>query len=86
MKKYAQAGICVYTILMSDLLMAECPQSMPQTVLEDCITYERAGSTFPTSDYARLDMYNEWLNEQRSTAKDRQVGMSSMEISPMEKK
>jgi len=65
MKKSAQIGLCVYAIAVSDLLMADCSRTMPEQLLEDCIVYESAGSSFPTSDYAHMNEYQDWLKTQR---------------------
>jgi len=68
-------------MLVSGLAMADCPSTMPDQLREDCIVYEGAGAHFPTSDYAHMDLYNDWLNEQKSSAET-----SAMEIISMEKK
>jgi hypothetical protein len=51
----AQVGLFVITTIASGLALANCPDSMPVQLLVDCIVYEGAGSSFPTSDYARMD-------------------------------
>ena len=66
MKGYTQVGLFVCAITASGLTLADCPKTMPSQLLQDCITYEGAGSTFPTSDYANMDLYNKWQNEQQS--------------------
>jgi hypothetical protein len=38
---------------------------MPLELLTDCLVYEGDGeSSFPTTDYAYMDRYQEWLNTQ----------------------
>ena len=63
--KYAGVGLFVFTITANGAALATCPNSMPLELLVDCIVYERAGSSFPTSDYANMDRYQEWLKTQR---------------------
>jgi hypothetical protein len=41
---------------------------MPVKLLEDCIVYEGAGDSFPTSDYAYMDQYQGWLDTQQPPA------------------
>jgi hypothetical protein len=41
--------------------------------------YEGAGASFPTSDYAHMDLYNAWLKEQKPTAQHRKAEISAME-------
>jgi len=48
--KHAQAGLFLVTITASGLALANCPGSMPEQLLEDCIVYEGAVPNFPTSD------------------------------------
>ena len=59
--KHAQVGIFVLAITASGLALSSCPNSMPEQLLEDCIVNEGAGSSFPPSDYARMDQYQDWL-------------------------
>jgi hypothetical protein len=62
------------------LALADCPNTMPSQLLQDCITYEGAGSVFPTDDYAHMNMYNDWLiDQQRTAARNRQAEITSME-------
>ena len=77
MKERAKVGLFVFAITASGLALADCPNKMPSELLQDCITYEGAGSTFPTSDYAHKDLYNVWLKEQ--SAVNLQAELSSME-------
>ena len=63
--KRTQIAIFVTAITASGLALADCPETMPMQLLQDCIVYEGAGSNFPSDDYAYLDKYNEWLAEQR---------------------
>ena len=63
--RYAEAVLFLLTITASGLALGECPKSMPEQLLEDCIVYEGAGDTFPTSDYAYMDQYQNWLKTQQ---------------------
>ena len=60
MMNCAEVGLFLFTITASGLALANCPGSMPEQLLNDCIVYEGAGSSFPTSDYAHMDLY-QWL-------------------------
>ena len=62
--KLAQVGLFLFTITSSGFALANCPGSMPEQLLEDCIVYEGAGANFPTSDYAHMDLYQGWLKTQ----------------------
>jgi len=66
--KHAQAGIFLFAITASGLVLANCPGSMPVELLEDCIVYEGAGTDFPASDYAYMDQYQDWLKIQQPPA------------------
>ena len=66
--KYAQVGIFLFTITSSGLALANCPGSMPEQLMEDCIVYEGAEANFPTSDYAHMDQYQDWLKTQQPLA------------------
>jgi hypothetical protein len=46
--------------------MADCPNAMPLQLLTDCIVYEDAGQSFPTSDYAHMDLYSSWIEAQKA--------------------
>jgi len=60
MTKKTAVGLFIFTITASGLAMANCPGSMPEQLLEDCIVNEGAGANFPTSDYAHMALYEEW--------------------------
>ena len=78
-REYAEVGLFLFTITTSGLALADCPSGMPIQLQEDCIVYEGAGASFPTSDYAHMDLYNAWLKEQKPTAQHRQAEISAME-------
>ena len=81
MKEHARVALSVFAITASGMAFADCPNTMPSQLLQDCITYEGAGSTFPTSDYAHMNTYNDWLIEQqRTAANNRKAEISSMEM------
>lgn len=77
MTKKAPVGLFLCGIVSGSVTLADCVDTMPPQLLQDCITYEGAGSTFPTSDYAHMDLYNEWLKEQ--SAVNLHAELSSME-------
>ena len=79
MDKKVPIGLFLCGIASGSLALADCPDTMPSQLLQDCIVYEGAGSTFPTEDYAHMDLYNVWSKEQQTTAKDRQGEFSAME-------
>ena len=66
MKEHTQVGLFVFAITASGLVSANCPGSMPEQLLNDCIVYEGAGSSFPTSDYAHMEQYQDWMKTQQS--------------------
>ncbi len=66
MTKQAEVGLFIFTITASGLAMADCQNAMPQQLLEDCIVYEGAGTSFPTSDYAHIDLYTNWMAAQKA--------------------
>jgi len=68
MKINNHAGVVlfIFTITASGLVMANCPSTMPEQLMEDCIVYEGAGANFPTSDYAHIDQYKNWQKTQQS--------------------
>jgi len=72
LKKCGYVGLLVLTMTGSGLSLADCPNTMPLQLLEDCITYENAGHSFPTGDYAHMDQYQEWLRSQQPTEKAQQ--------------
>jgi hypothetical protein len=55
----------ICAIGMSNVVIADCPDTMPGQLLEDCIVAEGSGSTFPNSTYAHMDEYQEWLKTQQ---------------------
>ena len=77
--KHAQ-GIFLFAITASGLALANCPGSMPEQLLEDCIVYEGAGSSFPTSDYAHMDQYHDWLKTQQPLAKTQPITAATPKI------
>ena len=77
MTRKVTVGLFLCGIVSGSVALADCPDTMPSQLLQDCITYEGAGSTFPTSDYAHMDSYNEWLKEQ--SAVNLHAELSSME-------
>ena len=79
MDKKAPIGLFLCGIASGSLALADCPDTMPSQLLQDCIVYEGAGSTFPTEDYAHMDLYNVWSKKQQTTAKARQGEFSAME-------
>ena len=68
MMNCAEVGLFLFTITASGLALANCPGSMPEQLLNDCIVYEGAGSSFPTSDYAHMAQYHDWLKTQQPLA------------------
>ena len=79
MNKEMGLGLFLCGIASSSLAIADCPTSMPEQLLEDCIVYEGAGSAFPPADYAYMDLYSHWLTEQGSTARNPQAEISAIE-------
>jgi len=79
MSKEVRVGLFLCGIVTGSLALADCPDSMPSQLLQDCIVYEGAGSTFPTGDYAHMDLYNNWMKKQQPTAKIRHAEISLME-------
>ena len=77
MTRKVPVGLFLCGIVSGSVALADCPNTMPSQLLQDCITYEGAGSTFPTSDYAHKDLYNVWLKEQ--SAVNLHAELSSME-------
>jgi hypothetical protein len=65
MNMTVRAGIFLCGIVASSLAMADCINTMPEQLLEDCIVYEGAGTNFPPSDYAHMDQYQGWLKMQQ---------------------
>ena len=77
MTRKVTVGLFLCGIVSGSVALADCPDTMPSQLLQDCITYEGAGSTFPTSDYAHKDLYDVWLKKQ--SAVNLQAELSSME-------
>ena len=65
MNKKVRAGTFLCGIVASGLVMADCDKTMPLQLFEDCLVYEGAGSSFPTSDYAHMDQYQDLLKTQQ---------------------
>jgi hypothetical protein len=67
--KHAEVGLFLFTITTSGMaLSANCPHTLPVQLLEDCITNENAGHSFPPSDYVYMDQYQAWLKTQQAMA------------------
>ena len=66
MKKSVCAGLFLSGIAASSLVVADCANTMPGQLMEDCIVYEGAGTSFPPSDYAHMKQYQEWLKMQQT--------------------
>jgi hypothetical protein len=63
--KHTKVCLFVFMIAAGGTAFATCPNTMPLELLTDCIVYEGDGSSsFPTSDYANRDRYQDWLNTQ----------------------
>jgi hypothetical protein len=60
-------GVLLGGMVTSGTALADCPSDMPTQLLEDCIVYEGAGTSFPSSDYAHMDLYQEWLKTRASS-------------------
>ncbi len=65
MKTYTRICLFVCMTGMSNVLMADCPDTMPVQLLEDCIVAEGSGSSFPNSTYANMELYQDWLKTQQ---------------------
>jgi hypothetical protein len=61
MRRIKHAEICLFvlTITNGGAALATCPNTMSLKLLVDCIVYERDGSSYPTSDYAYMDRYQD---------------------------
>jgi len=66
MTKQAEVGLFIFTITASGLAMADCPNAMPEQLLQDCIVYEGAGYSFPPADYMNMDIYQNWVAAQQA--------------------
>jgi hypothetical protein len=63
--KHTEVCIFIFTVTAGGTALATCPNTMPLELLTDCLVYEGDGeSSFPTTDYAYMDRYQEWLNTQ----------------------
>jgi len=80
MMKRAELSLFLFTITASGLVSANCPGSMPEQLLNDCIVYEGAGSSFPTSDYAHMEQYQDWMKTQQSPAITQQTTAATPKI------
>jgi hypothetical protein len=65
MNKKVRVGLFLCGFVTSGLTVADCHDSMTEQLLNDCIVYESAGSSFPTSDYAHMDQYQDLLKMQQ---------------------
>jgi hypothetical protein len=68
MNKTVRAGMFLCSFAASGLAMADCINAMPEQLIEDCIVYEGAGTSFPPSDYAHMDQYQDWMKTQQPLA------------------
>ena len=62
--KHIKVGLFVFSTMTSGWALADCPNTMPEQLLNDCIVYEGAGNSFPTSDYAHMGQYQDWQKTQ----------------------
>ena len=63
--KRTEVCLFVFMVTAGSTAFATCPNTMPLELLADCIVYEGDGSSsFPTSDYAHMDRYQNWLKTQ----------------------
>jgi hypothetical protein len=65
MTKQAKVGLFIFTITASGLALADCPNTMSEQLLTDCIVNEGAGRSFPPGDYANIDLYKNWMAAQQ---------------------
>lgn len=66
--KHSEVCLFAFLITIGSSAFATCPNTMPLELLVDCVMYEGDGSIFPTSDYAHMDHYQDWLKTQSPTA------------------
>ena len=66
--KHAVVGIYVFTMGLSGMALADCPDNLPTQLLQDCLIYDSEGESFPADDYAYLDEYQAWLKTQQPTS------------------
>lgn len=69
MPRTKHTKVCLFVFMVAaggaGTAFATCPNSMPIQLLLDCIVYEGDEvSSFPTSDYAYMDRYQNWLKTQ----------------------
>jgi hypothetical protein len=69
MTKQAEVGLFIFTITASGLAMADCPNTMPEQLLTDCIVNENAGHSFPPRGYVYMDTYQNWVAAQQTEQK-----------------
>jgi hypothetical protein len=63
--KHTEVCLFVFMVTAGSTAFATCPNTMPVELLTDCIAHEGDGaSSFPTSDYAHMDRYQDWLTTQ----------------------
>ena len=81
MNKKVRIELFLCGIVTGSPALADCPNTMPSRLLQDCIVHESAGSgpSFPTVDYPRMDLYTDWLKEQQPTVKNQPAKKSSVE-------
>jgi len=81
MNKKVRVDVFLCGIVTGSLALADCPNTMPSQLLQDCIVYESSGSgpSFPNADYDHMDLYSNWLKEQQPTSNNRPARISSME-------
>ena len=75
MKKSGNVGLLVLAITGSSVSFADCPNTMPQQLLQDCIVNENAGASFPPGDYAYMNLYKQWLKTQQSKQPEQQKAL-----------
>lgn len=67
MTRMKHTEVCLFVLMVTagGTVFATCPNTMPLELLTDCIVYEGDESSgFPTSDYAYMDRYQDWLKAQ----------------------
>jgi len=83
MNRTVRTGMFFYGIVASHLVMADCINTMPEKLMKDCIVYEDAGTSFPPSDYAHMNQYQDWMKTQQTKQAQRaheegSAGLESM--------
>ena len=66
MNKIVLGGMFLCGIVANSLAVADCINTMPEKLMEDCIVYEGAGTSFPPSDYAHMHQYQDWMKTQQT--------------------